>query len=30
MTILGGAGVADLVPDDLYFLEVSLNKINCI
>ena len=30
MAIFGGAGVGgELVPDDLYILEVSLNKTNC-
>jgi hypothetical protein len=30
LTIFGGAGVGgELVSDDLYILEVSLNKTNC-
>ena len=30
LAIFGGAGVGgELVPDDLYILEVSLNKTNC-
>jgi hypothetical protein len=30
LAIFGGAGLnGELVPDDLYILEVSLNKTNC-